>query len=101
MTAALICFGAMLAILCLMAVVGFDEMCRLAKADPTHVARFRSENELRKSSPKCLSASLRSTARRKAATAGTEHDLTRGLPPPTRVKTGPATPPPTQPGRSL
>lgn len=46
MTAALICLGAMLAILCLMAVVGFDEMCRQAKADPTHVARFRSENEL-------------------------------------------------------
>lgn len=46
MTAALICFGAMLAILCLMAVLGFDEMFRLAKADPTHVARFRSENEL-------------------------------------------------------
>lgn len=46
MTTALICLGAMLAILIIMAVTGFDDMCCRAKADQTHVARFRSDDEL-------------------------------------------------------
>lgn len=36
MTAALICLVAMLAILFIMAILGFNEMRRRAKADPTH-----------------------------------------------------------------